>query len=193
MSRTFYCAHTTTKAYALVNGCTIVNHANGACCTGSFAQAAADTADRTDLPRTPPGFGIHALVQIGAFYHDIVGTLMQMNHLLGTFSCTLSAGDAFLLIHLCHADLIDVNCAKLTRLHTRTAANTTVRAFGIRLIGAAAAVAGHQSRPVWESLPDCHNFNPSFRTVYCAAAAPSDALHSAGSRHQQWLERLELM
>ena len=76
MSWAFHCAHTTAQTYGFLDHCTVVFYFYRTGCAGLLADSTADTADVTLL------LCFCTFFLIGTFYHNVVCTLMDMDHFL---------------------------------------------------------------------------------------------------------------
>ena len=112
MSWAFHCAHTTAQTYGFLDHCTVVFYFYRTGCAGLLADSAADTADVTLL------LCFCTFFLIGTFYHNVVCTLMDMDHFLWADFRTGATANAFLLIHFRHTILIDGNGSEFTFIYT---------------------------------------------------------------------------
>lgn len=103
VSWAFHCAHTTAQTYGFLDHCTVVFYFYRTGCAGLLADSTADTADVTLL------LCFCTFFLIGTFYHNVVCTLMDMDHFLWADFRTGATANAFLLIHFRHTILIDGN------------------------------------------------------------------------------------
>ena len=108
MTRTLNHAHAAAETDRFINDRTVIRHFDGTCRTCLLTDTAADTAGRTDLS------GFFAILLVRTANYNIIGTFMDMNHLLRTFPHAFAAGDAFCLIYFCHTILINSNCLERT-------------------------------------------------------------------------------
>ena len=127
-----------------------------------LADAAADAAGGADCT------GILALILVGALDNDKVGALVNLNQVQGACLDAGTTGDALFLIDFGDADVVDGDGTELTCDDTLLAGDAAVgAALGNISVGAAAAVAGHDSSLVGELLLDSHN---SFPLLTCYRA-----------------------
>ena len=93
MSWTLHCAHSTAQADRLFYHCTVICNLDCLGRTGLLTDSTADTADVTLL------LCFCTFFLIGTFYHNVVCTLMDMDHFLWADFRTGATANAFLLIH----------------------------------------------------------------------------------------------
>ena len=108
VSWAFHCAHTTAQTYGFLDHSTAVFYFYRTGCTGLLADSTADTADVTLF------LCFCTFFLIGTFYHNVVCTLMDMNHFLRADFRAGTTANAFLLIHFRHTILIDGNGSEFT-------------------------------------------------------------------------------
>jgi hypothetical protein len=125
---------------------------DGTGCAQALANTAADAAYVALLT------GVCTLVFVGAFYHNVVGTFMDVDNMLRAGAHTRAAGDARIFVHHGHVICIEGNGVKLARGNTRTTAYAAVGALRHFRHCAAAAVAGYQRRFVGEFLFHSHTY-----------------------------------
>lgn len=178
MPRTFNHAHTAAEAGRFINHGTILCYFDGSCCTGLFADTAADTADWTDLS------GLSALLLIWASNHNKIRTFMNMNDFLRTFTDALTTGNALIFVNFRNAVLINCNGLKWTDWHADTAADTaifTVLAF----LHMTSAITGHNGWTIREFFLYCH-FISSSHKGYCQSAEYTVCCRHIDNRHLWW-------
>ena len=124
VSWTFHCAHTTAQTYGFLDHCTVVFYFYRTGCAGLLADSAADTTDVTLFLCFCPFF------LIGTFYHNVVCTLMDMDHFLRADFRTGTTANAFLLIHFRHTILIDGNGSEFTFIYTGFTSDTSICTAG---------------------------------------------------------------
>lgn len=118
------------STFAVVNGGHVVLYGDGLGGTVSFAETAADAADRT------AGLGNGTLIVVAAGDHDIHGIGNVSDDMAGAGLGALHTVGTFVLIHLSHAVGVDMNGVKLAGPDAGSPAQTA----GGALQG---AVAGH--------------------------------------------------
>lgn len=142
MTRTFGQTHAAAQTVLFIDHGTVVLYLDRICGTVFGTNPAADTADTAFLT------GGSALIVIGAFDDNVIGTFMYVDDVLRTDSYTGSAGNTLLLVYLCCSAFSNADSSKLALIHTGSAADAT-EAAGVTLIVTAAA-AGDQSRFIWK-------------------------------------------
>ena len=120
MTRTFHSTHTTAQTHRFFDHCTVINYSDRTCCTGLLTDSAANTADFTLF------LCFRTFFLIGAFYYNVVGTFMDMNHFLRADFCAGSAADTFLFIYFCYPIFIDGNGPEFTFIYTGLTSNTSI-------------------------------------------------------------------
>ena len=147
--------HAAAQALSIINDGDIIDDLDGTCGTDLLTHAAADAADFTDAT------SILALVLVGALDNDVVGTLVDVDQILGAVGSALAAGNALCLVDLGNAQVVDVDCVKLTGDDALLTADAAVDALCVRgLAGAAATVTGNNCCLVGELLLDSHVYIP---------------------------------
>ena len=125
VSWAFHCAHTTAQTYGFFDHSTAVFYFYRTGCTGLLADSTADTADVTLL------LCFCTFFLIGTFYHNVVCTLMDMDHFLWADFCAGTTANAFLLIHFRHTILIDGNGSEFTFIYTGFTSDTSICTAGL--------------------------------------------------------------
>ena len=125
VSWAFHCAHTTAQTYGFLDHCTVVFYFYRTGCAGLLADSTADTADVTLL------LCFCTFFLIGTFYHNVVWTLMDMDHFLWADFRTGATANAFLLIHFRHTILIDGNGSEFTFIYTGFTSDTSICTAGL--------------------------------------------------------------
>ena len=90
-----------------------------------YTDSTADTADVTLL------LCFCTFFLIGTFYHNVVCTLMDMDHFLWADFRTGATANAFLLIHFRHTILIDGNGSEFTFIYTGFTSDTSICTAGL--------------------------------------------------------------
>ena len=176
VSWAFHCAHTTAQTYGFLDHCTVVFYFYRTGCAGLLADSAADTADVTLL------LCFCTFFLIGTFYHNVVCTLMDMDHFLWADFRTGATANAFLLIHFRHTILIDGNGSEFTFIYSGSTADTAFTASCFPLDCPASTIAGNNGCLIWKFLFDCH-INPSFRMVCSQAGDCICGFRHSGNMH----------
>ena len=125
VSWAFHCAHTTAQTYGFLDHCTVVFYFYRTGCAGLLADTAANAADRTDLS------GVFAILSVRTANHNVIGTLMDMDHFLWADFRTGATANAFLLIHFRHTILIDGNGSEFTFIYTGFTSDTSICTAGL--------------------------------------------------------------
>lgn len=125
VSWAFHCAHTTAQTYGFLDHSTAVFYFYRTGCTGLLTDSAADTADVTLF------LCFCTFFLIGTFYHNVVCTLMDMDHFLWADFRTGATANAFLLIHFRHTILIDGNGSEFTFIYTGFTSDTSICTAGL--------------------------------------------------------------
>ena len=120
MPWTFYSTHTAAQTHGFFDYCTVINHSDCTCCTGLLTDSTADAAGFTLF------LCFRTFFLIGAFYHYIIGTFMNMNHILRADFRTGSTTDTFLFLYFCYPIFIDGNGSEFTFIYTGSTADTAV-------------------------------------------------------------------
>lgn len=146
-------AHAAAETFGIVNDGHVVYDMDRPGSADLFAHTAANAADAADSP------GVLALILIGAFDHDAVGTLMDVDQILRAVGDTSAAGDALVFIDLSDAQFVNGDGAEFAGEKALLTADAAIgAAFWNVLVGPAATVAGHHRSLVGELLFDCHVF-----------------------------------
>ena len=120
MPWTFYSTHATAQTHGFFDYCAVIDYPDCACCTGLFTDSAANTTDFALF------LCLGTFFPVGAFYHNIIGTFMDMNDLLRADFCTGSAADTFFFVYFCYPIFINGNGSEFTFIYTGSAANAAI-------------------------------------------------------------------
>ena len=154
MAGTFHGAHSAAKTKPLVNHRTVMDHFHCLCRTGFFTDAASDTAHPADF------FCGFSFVLVGTFYHNIIGTFVNMNHFLMAGFYTCSTGSTPFFIYLGCLIPIPYNGTGLTDCHTVSASHAAIFTLESGACGAL-SITGNHCRPVRKCFLTSHVY-PSF-------------------------------
>lgn len=157
-TRTGDSAHTTAEAFAFIDNSNIVFYMDSVSGTYFFAHTTSDAADLTD------NTGILAFVVVGTFHCNEITAVMNVDQILRTVRDAFATGNTLVFVHLCYAQIIDVDCIKFTRNDTLLTADASVDAFRVSSFAcSAAAVASYKGSFIGKLLLKSHNsFPPSY-------------------------------
>ena len=124
-------------------------------CTGFLTNPTANTTIWTNFPC------LLCSIFIGAFYRNIICTLMHPDHVPRTGLDTHTTGDAFFFLHLCNTGFIDGNCAEFAYFLTFPTADASIFAGAVSICRTASLTC-NESRTIRKLLFYCHRLSLPF-------------------------------